>query len=60
MSKSADYREKAGEHVRLAASCMSAEVRQMHADMAQSYLSLAAKQDRASWPLGRAVCRLIS
>jgi hypothetical protein len=41
MSKSAEYREKAGEHVQLAARCESLEVRQIHADMAQSFLALA-------------------
>jgi hypothetical protein len=53
MSKSEQYREKAGEHIKLAASCASAEVRQMHAEMAESFLALADKQARASWPLGR-------
>jgi hypothetical protein len=41
MSKSAEYREKASEHVQLAARCESPEVRQIHADMARSFLALA-------------------
>jgi hypothetical protein len=46
MSKSAEYREKAGEHVQLAARCESPEVRQIHADMARSFLALANDEDR--------------